>query len=107
MHKFFSRPARVTRHAPFILVARRRPIELVGQCRPLASAISCLRSHGLTVADGAQLKQVKAAFAALTIAQQQQDLTACGPLLPLAIRQEVAQRIADEKAAGSTASTSP
>ena len=73
----------------------------------LASAVNCLQSHGVTVADGAQLKQVKAAFEVLPIAQQQQDFTACAPLLPPAIRQDVAERIADEQAAASTASTSP
>jgi len=73
----------------------------------LASVISCLRSYGVTVADGAELKQVKAAFQALPLAKQQQDFTACGPLLPPAIRQETAERIADEQAAASATSTSP
>ena len=73
----------------------------------LASLINCLRSHGMTVADGAQLKEVKAAFKVLPIAQQQQDFTACGPLLPTTIRQTVAERIADEQAAAPTASTPP
>lgn len=73
----------------------------------LASVINCLQSHGLTVADGAQLKQVKDAYKVLPIAQQQRDFTACGPLLPPTFRQQVAERIADEQAAASTASTSP
>jgi hypothetical protein len=70
----------------------------------LASAISCLRAQGLAVADSASLKQVKATFSALPVAKQQSDFTACGPLLPAAIRQQVAERIADEEAARPTAS---
>jgi hypothetical protein len=70
----------------------------------LASAISCLRSHGLAVADSAPLKQVKATFSALPVAKQQSDFAACGPLLPATIRQQVAERIADEEAARPTAS---
>jgi hypothetical protein len=70
----------------------------------LASVISCLRSHGLAVADSAPLKQVKVAFKALPVAEQQRDFTACGPLLPATIRQKVAERIADEEAARPTAS---
>jgi hypothetical protein len=70
----------------------------------LASAISCLRSHGLAVADSAPLKQVRTAFKALPVAEQQRDFTACGSLLPATIRQEVAERIADEEAARPTAS---
>jgi hypothetical protein len=70
----------------------------------LASVISCLRSHGLAVADSAPLKQVKAAFKALPVTGQQSDFTACGPLLPATIRQKVAERIADEQAARPTAS---
>ena len=73
----------------------------------LASAIHCLQTHGVTIADGAGLKQVKAAFKVLPIARQQQDFTACGPLLPPTIRQVAAEQIADEQAAASTASTSP
>jgi hypothetical protein len=64
----------------------------------LARVISCLRSHGLAVADGAPLKQVKTAFKALPVAEQQSDFMACGPLLPATIRQKVAERIADEAA---------
>src|ERR1700733_12932280 len=63
----------------------------------LASVIRCLRSHGLAVADSAPLKQVKVAFKALPVAEQQRDFTACGPLLPATIRQKVAERIADEE----------
>ena len=70
----------------------------------LASVIRCLRSHGLAVADSAPLKQVKVAFKALPVAEQQRDFTACGPLLPATIRQKVAERIADEEAARPTAS---
>jgi hypothetical protein len=70
----------------------------------LASVTNCLRSHGLAVADGALLKQVKVAFTALPLAGQQHDFTACGPLLPATIRQKVAQRIADEEAARPAAS---
>ena len=70
----------------------------------LASVISCLRSRGLAVADSAPLKQVKTAFKALPVAEQQRDFTACGPLLPATIRQKVAERIADEEAARPTAS---
>jgi hypothetical protein len=70
----------------------------------LASAISCLRAQGLAVADSASLKQVKATFSALPVVKQQSDFTACGPLLPAAIRQQVAERIADEEAARPTAS---
>jgi hypothetical protein len=70
----------------------------------LASVIRCLRSHGLAVADSAPLKQVKTAFKALPVAEQQNDFTACGPLLPATIRQKVAERIADEEAARPTAS---
>jgi hypothetical protein len=66
--------------------------------------ISCLRSRGLAVADSAPLKQVKTAFKALPVAEQQRDFTACGPLLPATIRQKVAERIADEEAARPTAS---
>ncbi len=65
----------------------------------LASAIRCLRSHGLAVADSASLKQVKLAFGALPVARQQSDFTACGPLLPATVRQQVQERIADEQAA--------
>jgi hypothetical protein len=71
----------------------------------LASAISCLRAQGLAIADSASLKQVKATFSALPVAKQQSDFTACGPLLPAAIRQQVAERIADEQAARPTASS--
>jgi hypothetical protein len=70
----------------------------------LVSVIRCLRSHGLAVADSAPLKQVKVAFKALPVAEQQRDFTACGSLLPATIRQKVAERIADEEAARPTAS---
>ncbi len=70
----------------------------------LASVIRCLRTHGLAVADSAPLKQVKTAFKALPVTEQQSDFTACGPLLPETIRQKVAERIADEEAARPTAS---
>ena len=71
----------------------------------LASAISCLRAQGLAIADSTSLKQVKATFSALPVAKQQSDFTACGPLLPAAIRQQVAERIADEQAARPAASS--
>ena len=73
----------------------------------LASVIHCLQSHGATLADSAQLNQIRTAFKALPIPQQQKDFTACGPLLPPTFRQEIAERIADEQAAASTAPASP
>ena len=97
------RPSRPFRPSPATATASGSPVNAA----LLASVIRCLRSHGLAVADSAPLKQVKVAFKALPVAEQQRDFTACGPLLPATIRQKVAERIADEEAAASAASTSP
>ena len=58
-----------------------------------ASVISCLNSHGMSLAAGATTEQVKSAFTALPVPQQQRAYSACGSLLPVKFRQRIQARL--------------
>lgn len=66
----------------------------------VAAILTCLKAHGVAVpASGAAqgtAKQVRVAFTGLPATQQQDVVTACGPLLPASLRQELQSRIGQE-----------
>jgi hypothetical protein len=69
----------------------------------LPAVVSCFKSQGVAIPDGATDKQVRATFMALPKTQQQTVFAACASTLPPNLRQKLQTRVASQGSAATPA----